>query len=260
MSQKIENAKGLYLEGIRDGNAREAVTKYTGDRYTQHSTGVADGVEGFVAFFEPFIERNKNRDIQIVRSFEDGEYVFTHAYQNIDNGKAQWVTADIFHTDSNDKIIEHWDVIQAFEKETASGRTMVDGPTEIVDLDKTNTNKALVKKFLEEVLVKGKGEKLTDFISTEKYYQHSPTVGDGVEGLVAHIKDFQKKGIKASYEKVHKLIGQGNFVVSLSHARLNEKDFAYIDIFRLEDGLIVEHWDVQEEILPKEQWGNSGKF
>ena len=55
MSQKLENAKGLYLEGIRDGNVREAVTKYTGDRYTQHSTGVADGVEGFVTFFEPFI-------------------------------------------------------------------------------------------------------------------------------------------------------------------------------------------------------------
>ena len=52
MGRKLENAKGLYLEGIRDGNAREAVTKYTGERYTQHSTGVRDGVEGFVEFFE----------------------------------------------------------------------------------------------------------------------------------------------------------------------------------------------------------------
>ncbi|MGH8239026.1 MAG: hypothetical protein ACREXP_18680 [Steroidobacteraceae bacterium] len=51
MSQKLESAKSLYLEGIRDGQAREAVTKYTGDRYTQHSAGVRDGVEGFVEFF-----------------------------------------------------------------------------------------------------------------------------------------------------------------------------------------------------------------
>ena len=51
MSQKLENAKSLYLEGIRDGNAREAVTKYTGHQYKQHSTGVKDGVEGFVEFF-----------------------------------------------------------------------------------------------------------------------------------------------------------------------------------------------------------------
>ena len=51
MSNKLENAKKLYLEGIRDGKVREAVTKYTGDRYTQHSTGVADGAEGFSAGF-----------------------------------------------------------------------------------------------------------------------------------------------------------------------------------------------------------------
>lgn len=66
MTQKRDNAINLYMEGIRDGNARAAVTKYTGDRYTQHSTGVRDGIEGFVEFFEPFIARNPKRDIQII--------------------------------------------------------------------------------------------------------------------------------------------------------------------------------------------------
>ena len=56
MSKKLENATNLYMEGIRDGNARQAVTKYTGKRYTQHSTGVRNGIEGFVAFFEPFFD------------------------------------------------------------------------------------------------------------------------------------------------------------------------------------------------------------
>jgi len=93
-SQKIENAVGLYLEGIRDGNAREAVTKFTGDRYTQHSTGVRDGVEGFVAFFEDFIHRNPVRDIRIARALEDGQYLFVHAYQSLNDGEAEWVTLD----------------------------------------------------------------------------------------------------------------------------------------------------------------------
>jgi len=62
MTAKLDNAIALYMEGIRDGNARQAVETYTGDRYTQHSTGVRDGVEGFVEFFEPFIERNPSRD------------------------------------------------------------------------------------------------------------------------------------------------------------------------------------------------------
>ncbi|MEW8073557.1 MAG: nuclear transport factor 2 family protein, partial [Candidatus Thiodiazotropha sp.] len=94
MSKKIENAKGLYLEGIRDGNMQEALDKYTGERYTQHSTGVGDGKEGFIAFFGPFLERNPVRDIRVVRAIEDGRHVFIHVYQSLNNGEVKWVTAD----------------------------------------------------------------------------------------------------------------------------------------------------------------------
>ena len=109
-SKRIANAKGLYLEGIRDGNMREALDKYTGDRYTQHSTGVADGKEGFIEFFAPFLERNPIRDIQVVRAIEDGRYVFCHVYQSLNNGEVKWVTADLFDTDEKGRIVEHWDV------------------------------------------------------------------------------------------------------------------------------------------------------
>jgi len=260
MSQKTENAKKLYLEGIRDGKVREAVTKYTGDRYTQHSAGVADGIEGFVAFFEPFIKRSPVRDIQVVRAFEDGQFVFVHVYQNINNGQAKWVTADIFNTDDNDKIIEHWDVIQAYEEETVSGRTMVDGPAEVEDLDKTDENKALIRNFFNDVLIGGNFKNITSYISTQQYDQHNPGVGDGLEGFNKHVKEFAGKGIVASYEKLHLLVGQGNFVATLSHVKVGSEDFAFIDLFRIKEGLIVEHWDIQEKILPKDQWSNSGKF
>lgn len=260
MSKKLDNAVGLYMEGIRDGQVREAVTKYTGDRYTQHSTGVADGIEGFVAFFEPFIERSPVRDIRVVRAIEDGQYVFVHVYQDINNGEAKWVTADLFDTDENEKIIEHWDVIQAYVEETASGRSMVDGPTEVEDLDKTEANKKLVSDFCEKVLVGGQADIVTDYISTETYHQHNPLIEDGLAGFGKYLQESAEKGIVAKYIKVHHLIGQGNFVVAFSHVQVNDDDYAFFDIFRVKDGKIVEHWDVQEKILPKEQWGNSGKF
>ncbi|NQX92140.1 MAG: hypothetical protein HRT74_08485 [Flavobacteriales bacterium] len=112
MSQKVSNAKNLYLEGIRNGQVREAVTKYTEQRYTQYSTGVKDGVEGFVEFFNEFIQRNPKRDIQIIRSLVDRQYVFIPAYQNMNEGEAEWITTDFFDTDENNKIIEHWDIFQ----------------------------------------------------------------------------------------------------------------------------------------------------
>ncbi|MGH9896232.1 MAG: nuclear transport factor 2 family protein, partial [bacterium] len=98
MGRKLDNAVGLYLDGIRDGNVREAVRKYTGERSTQHSTGVRDGAEGFIEFFEPFLERNPDRDIRIVRAFEDGRHVFVQAYQSLNGGQSKWVTTDLFDT------------------------------------------------------------------------------------------------------------------------------------------------------------------
>jgi predicted SnoaL-like aldol condensation-catalyzing enzyme len=53
-----------------------------------------------------------------------------------------------------------------------------------------------------------------------------------------------QKGISMEYSEVHKVIGEGNFVLTLSEGALGGEPTAYCDLFRLEDGLIVEHWDV----------------
>ncbi|MEM9833210.1 MAG: hypothetical protein AAF944_21430 [Bacteroidota bacterium] len=260
MGQKLENAKSLYIEGIRDGNAREAVTKYTGERYTQHSTGVRDGVEGFVEFFEPFIARNPSRDIQIIRGIEDRQYVFLQAYQNINNGEAQWVTTDFFDTDENDKILEHWDVIAPYSDSTPSGHTSVDGPTEVTDLDKTKTNKEIVKNLIKDGLMRGGNpENLPKYISSEKYIQHNKDVADGIE----HFKKLVSTPNRPlNYEEIVLLVGQGNFVATLCKTNWNDgttnQDYAQVDIFRLEDGLVVEHWDNVEPV--PEHDVNSGKF
>ncbi|MCI4666750.1 MAG: hypothetical protein MRZ79_01215 [Bacteroidia bacterium] len=260
MSKKLENARNLYLEGIRDGKAREAVTKYTGDRYTQHSTGVRDGIEGFVEFFEPFIARNPKRDIQIVRGLVDGQYVFIHAFQSLNDGEAKWVTTDFFDTDENDKIIEHWDVIAEFSESTPSGHTSVDGPTEITDLDKTEENKELVRKLLNDALMRGGNpENITKYISTEKYIQHNKEVADGVEHFLTLAKMPNRP---LNYDELVLMVGQGNFVATLCKANWNDgklkQDYAQVDLFRIEDGKIVEHWDNVEPVPENDV--NSGKF
>ena len=259
-SRKIANARGLYLEGIRDGKIAQALDSYLGERYIQHSTGVADGKAGFAEFFGPFLERNPVRDIQVVRAIEDGPYVFVHVYQNLNDGEARWVTADLFDTDDNDRIIEHWDVIAEYVWPTASGRTMVDGPTEVKDLDRTEANKAIVRAFADDVLIGGQADKVADYISTEQYDQHNPHVKDGLAGFGEHLAEVLASGQAATYVKVHKLVGQGNFVVAFSEVEIAGDGWAFFDIFRLKDGKIVEHWDVQEKILPPDQWNNSGKF
>jgi len=256
MGKRLENAKGLYLYGIRDGHPREAVARYTGDRYTQHSTGVRDGQEGFIEFFEPFIERNPSRDIQIVRGWEDGQYVFIHAYQDLNNGQAQWVTTDFFDTDKDGQIIEHWDVIAPYVAETPSGRTSVDGTTEITDLAHTEANKALVRAMIEDVLVPdGNTRKVAAYIA-EDLVQHSATMADG---RAAFLKMLEQPA-RPLYHEIVLLVGKGSFVATLCRMTQGEQEFAQVDLFRIADGLVVEHWENAEPVPPPEQNVNSGKF
>lgn len=258
MSKKLENATQLYMFGIRDGHPREAVARYTGDRYTQHSTGVRDGAEGFIEFFEPFIQRNPIRDIRIIRSLVDGQYVFVHVYQSLNNGKSEWVTTDFFDTDEDDKIIEHWDVIKAYTPSTPSGHTSVDGPTEIVDLEQTEANKEIVRQFITEVLIPGGDPtKMDDYISDQQYIQHNAEVPDGLE----HFKRLAlAEDRPLNYHEIVLLVGQGNFVATLCRATFMDQEYAQVDIFRLENRKIIEHWDNAEPVPPREEWANSGKF
>lgn len=260
MGKKLENAKNLYLEGIRDGNYVEAINAYAGDQYKQHNAKVKDGREGFIEFFENFVKECPVREIEIIRGWEDGNYVFLHAYQSLNNGASKWVTADFFDTDDNDKMIEHWDVISRYnEQKTPSGHTTIDGATEVTDLDKTEENKQIVRDLIFHALMKGGDPSLIPEFVAEEYIQHNSEVPDGREPFM-RLASMPNRPL--NYEEIVLCVGQGNFVATLSKANWTDEhknqDYAQADIFRLENGRIVEHWDNIEPI--PDDLVNSGKF
>ena len=255
MGAGLDNVRRIYLEGIAGGNARGAVEKYTGHRYTQHSTGVADGVEGFLAFFEPFLERNPKRDIEIVRIFEDGPWVFCHAYQSLNEGAAQWVTMDMFYTDRDGLILEHWDTIGPFVAETKSGEDMVRGTTEADGSADTAATKTVVLEFTKQVLQERRRDKLATFVADD-LVQHAAAIGAGRTGLA----EWLDSPAAGTYEMLFHLMGQGDFALTYGKRHVAGKDVAVFDVYRVASGKIVEHWQNAEEIGPRERWGNSGKF
>lgn len=255
MSRKLAHASALYLEGILEGRPAEAVAAYTGDRYTQHSTGVRDGQEGFIEFFSGFLERNPVRDIRIVRGWEDGPHVFLHVYQSLNHGEFEYVTTDFFDTDSDDRIVEHWDVISLCKGPGVSGRTPIDGPTEITDLEKTEENKALVRALIETLLMRGgQPERVGEFVA-EDHRQHSPEVPDGLAAFRALLTAPDRS---LYYDRIVLLVGKGNFVATLCEAHRGDEAYAQVDIFRVEGGKVVEHWDNVEPVPAEDV--NSGKF
>ena len=64
---------------------------------------------------------------------------------------------------------------------------MTDGPTEIKDIDKTQTNKRLVHDFVQDVLRDGKVDKIT-------HHRHNPSIGDGLDGLSKALESMAKQG------------------------------------------------------------------
>lgn len=255
MGKGLENVHRIYLEGIAGGNARAAVHAYTGHRYTQHSTGVGDGAEGFLTFFEPFVERNPKRDIKIVRSFEDGPWVFCNAYQSLNDGAAEWVTMDMFYTDPDGLILEHWDTIAAYVQEGASGADMVDGASQVDLSADTEVSKTLVREYTKQVLQERGFDKAPEYVSPN-IIQHAAPIGAGLEGL----SNWLSSDAAGSYDMLFHLMGQGDFVLTYGKRHAKGKDVAVFDLYRVAGGKIVEHWMNEEEIGPRETWGNSGKF
>lgn len=226
------------------------------EKYIQHNLSVGDGLAGFGEVMQHAPEGGFKANI--IRAFQDGDYVFTHTEYDFFGPKAGF---DVFRFE-NGLIVEHWDNLLEVQKPNPSGRTQFDGVTELKDLDKTEANKKVVTDFIEKVLLGHEMDKLTTYINSTNYVQHNPAVADGLDGFGAAMKYFTDNGLVMEYTKLHKVLGEGNFVLAMSEGKFGKgENTAFYDLFRLEDGKIVEHWDVIQAIPPQSEWKNTnGKF
>ena len=238
--------------------SEEDVRKLFNADYIQHNPYVPTGLEPVIGLLPALAEAKTT--YTTYRLLQDGDFIIFHnAYHNAEAfGAKEMIAFDIWRME-NGRVAEHWDNITPKVEETASGRSQIDGPTTITDLDKTDANKALVKQFVNDVLFGKAPEKITSYISAEHYHQHNPAIKDGLEGLNEAIAFLAANDNMFEYHKVHMLLGEGNFVLAVSEGTWNGKPQAFYDLFRLESGKIVEHWDVVAEI-PEQMAHDNGKF
>ena len=112
-------------------------------------------------------------------------------------------------------------------------------------------NKKTVLEFYEAGLNK------KDFDAAAKYFgphyiQHNPTAPDGIEGFKAFL-GFLREKFPNSKSEIKRVFADGDYVILHVHAvrEPGTRGRAIVDIFRLENGKIVEHWDVAQEIPEK---------
>ena len=228
--------------------------------YIQHNPFIPTGLEPFIELLPVLAEAGTTAEN--IRMFEDGNYVFMHnIWRNAAPfGADELVSFDIIRVDENGKVAEHWDAMTPLVSETASGRTQTDGPTEVSDLDKTEENKALAVALIEDVLMGKDPAKITEYISAESYAQHNPRIADGLSGIIETVEALTAQGNMFVYKEIHAVLGEGNFVLTVSEGEWSGQTQAFYDLFRMEDGMIVEHWDVIQPVPTEGLANTNGMF
>jgi len=250
---------GTFLGAVLQ-NDSATMRKLANADYIQHNPFIPTGLEPFIQML-PVLQEN-GTTAENIRMFQDGNYVFMHnIWRNAKPfGADEMVSFDIIRLDEQGKVAEHWDAMTALVKETASGRTQTDGPIKATDLNKTEENKALAKAMVEDLLMGKNPEKITDYISAEQYDQHNPSIKDGLTGILEAVEYLSSQNNMFQYTKIHKVLGEGNFVLTVSEGQWNGTTNVFYDLLRFENGKAVEHWDVIQEIPTENLANDNGMF
>jgi predicted SnoaL-like aldol condensation-catalyzing enzyme len=118
-------------------------------------------------------------------------------------------------------------------------------------------NKAIVLDFIEKAINQGDIEAAAAHFG-EGYVQHNPAIADGPEGFIAYVRRLRQTFPQVKGE-VRRIFAEGDFVVAHLFARRepDEDGLVIVDIFRLDAGKLVEHWEVRQPFTQGELHGNS---
>ena len=232
-----------------------AVDRYFGESLIQHDPHLADGPAGMKSLATEAAS-SPGADVTIYRTLVDGDFVLLHSrYQGLERYGGSAIAFDLFRF-KDGRIVEHWGGQEPQAPPNPSGRTQVDGPTEVLEREKTEANRTLVRTYRETVMVSLRFDRIEEFIDTAHYAQHASKIGDGVARLRDRIASVAKEGGRLHLTP-RRFVAEGNFVLVLSEGDLPTGPTALYDLFRVENGKIVEHWDVLTPIPQRDQWKNS---
>jgi predicted SnoaL-like aldol condensation-catalyzing enzyme len=120
---KIQVVKDFYDAAINQKDFDKAST-FLGATYIQHNPGAQDGPEGLKGFLGFLKTSFPASHSEIKHAYADGNFVVLHVHSLREPNTLGRAIVDIFRLDENNKIVEHWDVVQDIPKEPKNTNTM----------------------------------------------------------------------------------------------------------------------------------------
>ncbi|KAF1319106.1 hypothetical protein FI667_g13322, partial [Globisporangium splendens] len=241
------------LDALFNKHDVSAVDKYVGATYLQHNPFVKDGPQEL----KDFIGSSGNTSYDISAVAAAGDLVWSHS-RSFEAGSFS-IVVDIFRV-KDGKIVEHWDVSQPEvpASQTASGRPMfpvtqsatpasvVKGCSDTIECpskEVLEANKALTASALDAFFNKRDASAVDKYVGST-YLQHNPTAKDDAEELKKLINSMPE----GSKFELGTIVAEGDLV--WTHGRYTDAPGTpasiVVDVFRVKDGKLVEHWDISQ--------------
>ncbi|MCR8556044.1 nuclear transport factor 2 family protein [Mucilaginibacter sp. BJC16-A38] len=221
-----------YRKIIRDLDL-SLVDMYIKENYIQHSPKVKDGRTGLLemlAFLKTLPKPSEPGPSPIIRVIADGDLVAAHL--DIKFMAQRVAVIDLFRLEGG-MIAEHWDVGQALPADEDGEVTMTNGTSIIDEAADSVANKRLISRMFES------RERAFQYFASN-YLEHNASNKFSLTGII----------------KVHRIIGEGDFVVAHCESTVNIKVFSQFHIFRIGAGEIAEHWSAEQEVPDAMAHGN----
>jgi predicted SnoaL-like aldol condensation-catalyzing enzyme len=237
------------LAAIRAQDADKAL-QFAASRLVQHTPYIADGVEGLKRYI---LDATPDQvKLSLVRAIADGQMVV--AQLRLESSGESRFAAFRFQ---DGLIAEQWAFSSLGAPPNESGHTQLDGPSEPTHLADTERNKAFVRKYYETFHLAGNHEQNETFFTGNLMIRHEPGVRDGLDEFLRDVKILMQH---RTIDELRLLAGQGDLVFIAAKGTHENEACAYIDLYRVEDDKIVEHWGFPQMFPPQSERMNANSM
>ncbi|MET8979378.1 ester cyclase [Streptomyces sp. NPDC004539] len=241
----------FYEELFRHGNLA-AVDEFVGIDYLDHSPGFADGPAAVRNVVTGIRSGHPGLSLTVERAIAEDDLVLLHTHAVLEPGTPGQAIVSIYRV-RDGKVVEHWGVTQRVPIRTASGNDMfstLSSPRrQSPDPSASTAESRRIAEALFHEVTAGRDVTAFDRHAADPYHRHTAHSPDGTGAA----KDQFAWAFAANPElnvSVQRVIAEGDYVAFHHHLRPNPHDpgSAVVDIFRVRDGKVVEHWDVVQPV------------
>ena len=226
-SKQTREVVAKAIDGLFLKKDASAVDQYWADPYLQHNPIAKSGLSTFKSLIGGFVTSGSfNYELFLTLGECDLGVVYGRYSQT-------GVIFDMFRV-KDGKIMEHWD--------SENGASESTGIVPLAETADASRNHQRFLDFANQVLIPGDYAKAGDFLS-ESFTEHH---GGKATGLEAFENFVEADGV--TYTKVHHVIADGNYVFAISEGKRGGSSFGFYDLFRVEGGKFVEHWDARRSV------------